>query len=94
MRHDPRPRSEATICFIKPINKTVGALSSYQAFSLQISAILGLSFPNQRKPKNHGEQQQQAPRRRRGRRESRQCAPEAIIVNFFLYDSPLIPSCF
>jgi hypothetical protein len=36
----------------------------YQAFSLQIFANLKLSFPNQRKPKNHGEQQQQASRRR------------------------------
>jgi hypothetical protein len=53
----------------------------YQAFSHQIFANLKLSFPNhRRKPKNHGEQQQQAPRCRRGGRESRQCASEAMIV--------------
>jgi hypothetical protein len=55
-------------------------LALYQAFSLQIFANLKLSFPNQHKPKNHGEQQQQAPRRRRGGRESRQCVLEAMIV--------------
>jgi hypothetical protein len=54
----------------------------YQAFSLQIFANLKLSFLNQRKPKNHGEQQQQVPRRRRGGRESRQCASEAMIAIF------------
>jgi hypothetical protein len=69
------------IYFTRPKNKTVGAPALYQALSLQIFANLRLSFPNQRKPKNHGEQQQQAPRRRRGRRESRQCALEVIIVN-------------
>jgi hypothetical protein len=55
-------------------------LALYQAFSLQIFANLKLSFPNQRKPKNHGEQQQQAPRRQRGGRESRQCMLEAMIA--------------
>jgi hypothetical protein len=80
-RHDLRPRSEATISFTRPINKTVGAPPAlYQAFSLQIFANLKLSFPNQRKSKNHGEQQQQAPRRRQGGRESRFCASEAMIA--------------
>jgi hypothetical protein len=54
----------------------------YQAFSLRILANLKLSFPNQRKPKNHGGEQQQAPRRRRGGREPRQCALEAMIAIF------------
>jgi hypothetical protein len=55
----------------------------YQAFSLQILANLKLSFPNlQRIPKNHGGQQQQAPRHRRGGREPRQCASEAMIAIF------------
>jgi hypothetical protein len=63
MRHDLKPRPEAMICFTRPINKTVGAPALYQAFSPQIFANLKLPFPNQREPKNHGEQQQQAPRR-------------------------------
>jgi hypothetical protein len=55
----------------------------YQAFSLQIFANLKLSFPNhQRSPKNHGGLQQQAPRRRRGGREPRQRASEAMITIF------------
>jgi hypothetical protein len=56
----------------------------HQAFSPQIFANLKSSFPNQRKSQKHGEQQQQASCRRRGGRESRQRASEAIIVDFFL----------
>jgi hypothetical protein len=55
----------------------------YQAFSLQIFANLKISFPNQqRSPKNHGGEQQQALRRQRGGREPRQCASEAMIAIF------------
>jgi hypothetical protein len=40
------------------------------------------SFPQSAQIQKHGEQQQQAPRCRRGGGESRQCASEAIVVSF------------
>jgi hypothetical protein len=59
MRHDLKPRPEATICFTRPINKTVGAPALYQAFSLQIFTNIKPFFPiaNSAPITNGGEQQ-------------------------------------
>jgi hypothetical protein len=85
MRHDLKPRPEATICFTKPINETVGAPALYQAFSLQIFTNLNLFFPIANlAPKTNGGEQQQASRRQQGRWEPCQFESEAMIAIFSL----------
>jgi hypothetical protein len=55
----------------------------YQSFNLQIFTNLKLFFPiTSAAPKTNGWEQQQASRRRRGKREPRQFASEAIIAIF------------
>jgi hypothetical protein len=55
----------------------------YQAFNLQIFTNLKLFFPiASAAPKTNGREQQQASRHRRGGREPRQFASEAMIAIF------------
>jgi hypothetical protein len=64
MRHDLKPRPEATIYFARPINENRRCPQLFiKPLALKSSPTLNLLFPNQRESQKYGEQQQQASRR-------------------------------
>jgi hypothetical protein len=81
MRHDPKPRLEATIHPARPINVTIGAPSSPLGLIALESLLILALLQTVHIPNHHGAPPQPPPRLRRGRGEQRQCASEAMIVD-------------